>query len=381
MKVSVINSQSMQRTNGGMLDVCRLDKVATYCPHCNSRERTYKRVIYIPTGEHLPDEYGRCNRENNCGYSRFPSGQELRKWEQEHGSTSAASSHDAPPPPPPVVVHLDEVYSKYRLRQRSDALFMFLCKYWPADEVAAVLDRYGCTSSARGGTLFWYQDRAHVHTAKMMHYGTNGHRIKTSHPDWMHSYLMRSGSGPFATLKDDEKARYKAQIDPYGLHLLSDEVKCVFVVESEKTALICALQYQFQKQWLFVSVGGSENVAKIDQIRQHCKYHNATVVLLPDNDKAGGKWLEYGKKHGVKVNTEVTSKGGVSADIADVIIEERQLMLDASTYSYVGYDAPAPPAPQQETVSVDLNNAKTTWDPLAVGPFLVEHGEAYGLPY
>lgn len=49
-----------------------LDKSSTkhICPNCNKK----KFVLYINTvsGEYLPPDYGRCDREQNCGYHKAP---------------------------------------------------------------------------------------------------------------------------------------------------------------------------------------------------------------------------------------------------------------------------------------------------------------------
>ncbi|WP_198175323.1 DUF6371 domain-containing protein [Spirosoma telluris] len=43
------------------------------CPQCGPRHRkTLSRYIDTKTGEPLPESYGRCDRESNCGYSLSP---------------------------------------------------------------------------------------------------------------------------------------------------------------------------------------------------------------------------------------------------------------------------------------------------------------------
>ena len=46
-------------------------KSRTPCPACG-KPRCYTRYLDTDTGELLPDEYGRCDHEANCGHHRNP---------------------------------------------------------------------------------------------------------------------------------------------------------------------------------------------------------------------------------------------------------------------------------------------------------------------
>src|SRR5690554_4535334 len=41
-----------------------------HCPECN--KKTFVRYIDTETGNYLPEQYGRCDRENNCAYHLNP---------------------------------------------------------------------------------------------------------------------------------------------------------------------------------------------------------------------------------------------------------------------------------------------------------------------
>lgn len=41
------------------------------CPNCGVKNK-YRRIIDNETGDYAPFEFGRCDRENSCGYFRKP---------------------------------------------------------------------------------------------------------------------------------------------------------------------------------------------------------------------------------------------------------------------------------------------------------------------
>ena len=59
-----------------------------YCPECN--KKTYVHYIDTITGDYLPDQLGRCDRESKCTYHLNPYLTNYSKmiWEQEQGNRS-----------------------------------------------------------------------------------------------------------------------------------------------------------------------------------------------------------------------------------------------------------------------------------------------------
>ena len=139
-----------------------------------------------------------------------------------------------------------------------------LCKWlrelpWPAEKawvVDDVLRAYHVGHSKDGKTIFWQIDeKGQVHTGKLMRYKPDGHRDKSgsNNFDWIHSRLIRAG------VYDKDKANFQTCL--FGLHLVSQtDERTVHVVESEKTALICAIAYHGTREDLWIASGGMSNL-------------------------------------------------------------------------------------------------------------------------
>jgi hypothetical protein len=101
-------------------------------------------------------------------------------------------------------------------------------------DVAEVDDlalKYGLCDSNHwpNATMFWYVDeKKQVRSAKIMLYNPDNGKRNTDGPyfNWIHSVENR----------DD----FKLEICLFGLHLLKDDNKTIGIVESEKTAILCA---------------------------------------------------------------------------------------------------------------------------------------------
>ena len=58
-----------------------------HCPDCN--KKTFVLYIDTETGDYLPEQYGRCDRESKCSYHLNPylDGYAKAIWEQEQKVT------------------------------------------------------------------------------------------------------------------------------------------------------------------------------------------------------------------------------------------------------------------------------------------------------
>lgn len=224
---------------------------------------------------------------------------------------------------------------------------------WSAQQAAridGVLEEYNVGASRQGFVVFWQvDDCGGIRTGHCMLYHTDGHRVKDDereyNSDWIHSMLRRdvvrdergrpvmSKNGkliPRWPQYADTKVEMRQTL--FGMHLLSKYPTAdVHIVESEKTALICAIYFGNDNRQLWMASCGkynltSERLAPIIKARR-------VIALHPDKDgtddwRAKMDELAYSKAYinDVLMKLEWKEQDGPKADMADIIV---RLMDDA----------------------------------------------------
>lgn len=201
----------------------------------------------------------------------------------------------------PRIRHVaDAEYHEAMKMRKKDAFWRFLCNLWSEEEVDAVMERYNVCSArlrdGRWGTCFWYVDKdGQVCHDKIILYNDDGHRDHGF--GGCRNYRTRDGYG------------YRCM---FGEHLLRLRHKGqrVFVVESEKTAILMSLRYP---RHIYLACGGVNNLRDVAPDWE----------LLPDFDDAGMMWVEKWPKQCIewwKVYLDA-DKGN---DMGDMVINEKK---------------------------------------------------------
>lgn len=193
---------------------------------------------------------------------------------------------------------------------------------WSPEQLARVetVLRDYAVGSLGDRVVFWQVDeQGRVRTGKVMKYMPNGHRDKAVNPGWMHN---QPGIREQLDLKNHDVEKV-----PFGLHLLNRYPEAaVNIVESEKTALVCAIAYGNSEQYLWMALGGKGMLSR-DRLKSLIKAKRR-IYLWPDKD-AIDEWRDKTKKIGcnnINIYTDFLSQwreeDGDKADVADIIIRQ-----------------------------------------------------------
>lgn len=278
------------------------------CPNCN---RPGCFVYYVNEANvALHPTVGRCDHQSSCGYHKKP-----RDFFAENPGIEVPDSWKQPAPIQEKklwIIYKEEVK---RYRSNDSTLLRYLMTIYNPDRVREVAAMYQLGATANGSTIFWQIDKdGRTRTGKVMAYGTDGHRIKEPGYDrvnWMHAILRKDGLVP------DE---FDLTQCLFGEHLLRIFPGApVILVESEKTAIICAIN---DRNHVYLATGGvyglgSERIASL--IDRH-------VIAIPDAD-AIDEWSERVKELQRFYDITIGNPGYTEddkqnkRDIADLILQ------------------------------------------------------------
>ena len=243
------------------------------CPAC---KRTRCFVYYVnEAGVALHQTVGRCDHQTKCGYHKKP-----RDFFSEHPEIEIPESWKTPAPIPERKLWIIDKGQVKRYRSNESTLLQFLMTRFNPDRVREVAAMYQIGANANGSTIFWQIDKdGRTRTGKLMAYGRDGHRIKEDCYDrvnWMHAILRREGLIP------EEFELTQCLFVEHLLRIFPDAP--VVLVESEKTAIICAIK---DSSRVYLATGGvygltAERAAAL--VGRH-------VIVIPDAD-AMDEWRE-----------------------------------------------------------------------------------------
>ena len=267
------------------------------CPSCGHK-KTFRLYIDRYTGEHLPDHVGVCDRENNCSYSYSAA-----QWIRDGGVVRETEKLNIPPPPPRRTDwRCPEHFVAHTHQGTPNNLLMWLESTIGNTDVARQY-RVGTFPKGKnypeheGAMVFWQiGEDGKERSGKIIQYNTDtGKRVKDLKALWMHTVVTKQSMEEIGC----------AQVY-FGTHLLKDRPDApVAIVESEKTAMICASLYPYH---VWLATGGS-NMVNVE--RSMC-LTGRDVTVFPDQ----GMYEEWSKQF---INIEPLTKSCVVSDILECI--------------------------------------------------------------
>ncbi|NID10636.1 DUF6371 domain-containing protein [Fibrivirga algicola] len=294
--------------------------VKGHCPQCGPHhQRTLSRYLDTRTGDLLPADYGRCDRENNCTYHlspyhKGPSGMSYADLVFEQfkidntfhrrkpvgsfarptalqASTTIIRAAEVAVTPKTIYTIPENVFKRSLGHYNKNQFATLLRNHFGNDQAAALLSRFciGTSSYWPDATIFWLVDTdGRALSGQLVLFAEDWHRAKytdqkgnlracissVSHgllrhyriqgedvPDWLSEYHEHAPRWPV----------------PFGLHQLRDAPadQPVAIVEACKTAVICA-GYFPQFVWLAIGAKSYPNAERLSMLR------NRPIVLYPD---------------------------------------------------------------------------------------------------
>lgn len=250
------------------------------CPQCG-KMRFVPFVLTDDPRVKAGPEYGRCDREQSCGYFRYP-GREV-KWTSDREL------------PREVVMDLPMLELPAQLAELdaptdANSLLNAYAPLLGRDNLRQVMAEYRC-GTAGNACVFWQYDGECVRTGKAIRYGRDGHRLKDENGTlpvyWAHK------AHPWRERAEGHRVKQCL----FGQHLLSKRPDDrVMVVEGEKTAvLMAALDRMDGKPGnLWIACGGSQMLkGAIDLM----PLAGRRVTLVPD-DGQYWNWVRVANTYG-----------------------------------------------------------------------------------
>ena len=236
------------------------------------------------------------------------------------------------PPPPLPLLELKRELVRKTMDERTYARNFLTWLWqlpWNAQQRARfndVLWKYCVGGWKDGRVVFWQIDAEGVpRAAKLMAYKEDGHRNKEEHPGWIYNQ---------AGLREEYDPEGHTIMKPlFGGHLAKQYPQAeVHIVESEKTALFCAIYFGDMEHHLWLATAGKGNLKR--ELLQPLIDKKRVIALHPDKD-AVEEWDNRRKEIGYEfayINNSILTlqwkaQDGPKADVADVlerVMEEEQ---------------------------------------------------------
>lgn len=275
------------------------------CPVCGKK----RFVRYVDADNNLlPEKFGRCDREANCGYWLKPEQQDITDLKPIKIQKRRPPSYIA-----------EGIVQKSMSHYHINSFFNYLTTKFDKELVLQTFQKYrvGTSKHWGGSPVFWQTDlQGNVRSGKVVKY-VDGDRVKNpfNHVTWSHKLLSLKG--------------FELQQVMFGTHLLSEyKGDIVCIVEAEKTALVMDMHCP---GLLWVSIG-SLSMLNYERMKILKGYN---VILFPDTD-GEGKWKAKAKIISDRMNQEIKvselvgdqtilydKSGGF--DLADIVLDKLKI--------------------------------------------------------
>lgn len=271
------------------------------CPNCDKKR--FVRYIDTQTGEYLPEQYGRCDRESKCGYflNPYKDGYAKAIWEQEQGNKTDWKPQQPkrikkPVNKPKRAFIPVEVFNRTRAGYEQNTFIQNLLTRvafpFEVQDIEKVISLYhlGTVQNGyrKGANTFPFIDvQGNIRAVQVKQFDEQNHTTGT---DFLHSIIEKHHARNNEPLPEWLEAYNNNETKVsclFGEHLLSKyPYNPVALVEAPKTAIYGTLYFGFPEQptnllWLAVYNLSSLNLNKCKALK------GRNVYLFPDLSKDG----------------------------------------------------------------------------------------------
>ena len=255
------------------------------CPAC--QKKRFVKYFNTETNDYLDDKYGRCDREEHCGYFSSPYS-DLSDEDQAEFRLRVST-----PPPPIKIKFVDKAILKQSLTAYDQNPFVqFLIRKFGEYVAMKLVYQFFIGTAKNNGTVFWQLDQfLRPRMATKIHYDQTAHRIKSTEPKKL--FLI----------SEDYRSCF------FGEHQLhtGPANALVAIVESEKSATLATMFMPYLGirpiVWLASSGVNGLTEEKIQCLR------GRDILLVPDfSFHARATWGQVPmrkKYHPKEINGEV----------------------------------------------------------------------------
>ncbi len=212
------------------------------CPQCGHNR--FVRYVDTKTRQYMPEQYGRCDREESCGYHATPYADDNFKTQQPPGYSRAVyrakreAQKQRQAREKSVTIPAD-VFSSTLSEPLNNAFAYNLTSNieypLPVPDVRDVFDLYQVGTFRQATTFPFIDIRGRVQAVQMKYFDDSNHTTKTS---FLHAYFKNSA------WYDGYSKREKKITCLFGEHLLRQYPDAdICLVEAPKTAIVGTLYY------------------------------------------------------------------------------------------------------------------------------------------
>jgi len=306
------------------------------CPECNKKH--FVRYIDTETGQYLPEQYGRCDRESNCAYHLNPytDGYAKMIWQKEQGQNTSNWQPYKPKvksksKPEPVFIPVEvfkQTLSGYEKNVFIQNLLNRVAFPFEVPDIEKVISLYNLgtvkNGYRKGAITFPFIDiQNKVRVIQVKQFDETNNTIKNG-TTFLHSIFEKHYTRNNKPLPEWLKAYNENETKVsclFGEHLLNrNKYNPVALVEAPKTAVYCSLYFNEHlatKDCIWLAVGALSyfNLERCQALK------GRDVYLFPDLSK-NGKAFELWSSKAKEIENKLQGTKFIVSDLLERLAPE-----------------------------------------------------------